>query len=1177
MRNHRKRNRLTALVMTTAMTMSILAPQTALAYHQGETTQEVTDLEAKNAELAQWVATQGMVLLENRTVGEEVKSLPLKQGSEIALFGSGSVYTLGSGSRRGTDTIYEGLVDAGFHITTYDEADSSRDYLKHYIDAENGYVSGGTGVEREITDEQIEAGKADGSCTTAVYVISRTSGEGTDGTATQGDYYLLPVEYNNLCKLAEEYENVVVVMNVESPVDTNFFHGKAGVQEEVVQADLDGTTLFAADEFASYRDSEDGLYRQDETGSYVKVGTEEAYNPEITYYQYFDKYGWGADYYELGFVGLQRAYYIQNEDGSFDSVAEDASFDPDTIYYTRNVETKIEGLDSLLFMSQAGKRGGHALGQILSGEISPSGKLTDTWAVNYMDYPSSATFGSHDNNSVEEDYTDDIYVGYRYFDTFGLDVAYPFGYGLSYTDFDFSDIAVEADTETVTATVTVTNTGEAAGKEVVEIYYSAPEVSEEDALSCDLENPYQELAAFAKTDELQPGESQTLTLTYNTDEMASYSEKNAAYVLQGGDYIIRIGNSSRNTSAAAVISLDASAATQQLTNRMVIDEEIDLLKRADSERTISNNDEEELKNAPVIELNAVDIETDTAEYSDGKYFDPTAGETVSGGNVEVPVYVTEGVTETQYLRGENGTAGEVNYYYQTDVTPAAGTNEDGVVVAGENNPDDDIQVQYSEKIVDVSEENATAESTLKDVADGKISLEAFVSTLTLDELSNIVMGRSVGADSSNEYSVAGEAGETTAIYMDSRLITPISMADGPEGLGLEEDATSVSYTENYQYCTYWPCGTLQASTWDLDAIGKLGDAVGQEMERYGLALWLAPGINIHRNPLCGRNPQYYSEDPVIAGDFSAVVTENVQSHPGCGVTLKHMAANNQETDRVSVNNSVSERAMREIYLKAFERTVRQAQPMSIMTSYNSINGWAAADSYDMCTSIVRDEWGFEGIIMTDWNGGESTPVFSMHAGNDLIMPGGAPNRVSGAWGDGMYPTVDIRMVITDMNDYELADADTEGVQIFSTRADTSRWDRHFRGSADLIDEGVHAYLDGCLPGSDERVPMETLIEEGIVWKDETDGQYVAKYGSTVYLNLYVVQGDLSKSRTYGNVSLGDVQNCVMNILNLTMNTQAFADYMNEVSGTEDYTCQSWNEIYADGIQTLRDVTKSEVR
>lgn len=252
------------------------------------------------------------------------------------------------------------------------------------------------------------------------------------------------------------------------------------------------------------------------------------------------------------------------------------------------MENKIEGLDSMLFMSHAGKRGGHALAQVLSGEITPSGKLADTWTVNYEDYPSSATFARHDKNSVEEDYSDDIYVGYRYFDTFGVDVAYPFGYGLSYADFAFSDITVEADTETVTASVTVTNTGDTAGKEVVEIYYSAPDVSEEDILSCDLENPYQELAAFAKTDELQPGESQTLTIAYNTDEMASYSEKNAAYVLQKGDYIIRVGNSSRNTSVAAVISMDDSAVTKQLTNRMVIDEEIDVLQREDSENVIAN-------------------------------------------------------------------------------------------------------------------------------------------------------------------------------------------------------------------------------------------------------------------------------------------------------------------------------------------------------------------------------------------------------------------------------------------------------------------------------------------------------------------------------------------------------------------------------------------------------------
>ena len=186
---------------------------------------------------------------------------------------------------------------------------------------------------------------------------------------------------------------------------------------------------------------------------------------------------------------------------------------------------EIEGIDALLLMSQAGMRGGDAVVKVLNGEVTPSGKLTDTWAKNYEDYPSSANFSSNDGNVDQEDYTDGIYVGYRYFDTFGVEPSYEFGYGLSYTTFDIAVDAVEADQDNVTVTATVTNTGDTySGKEVVEIYFSAPDG--------ELEKPYQELAAYAKTDELAPGQSQTLTITYKTTEMSSYSEERAAYILE---------------------------------------------------------------------------------------------------------------------------------------------------------------------------------------------------------------------------------------------------------------------------------------------------------------------------------------------------------------------------------------------------------------------------------------------------------------------------------------------------------------------------------------------------------------------------------------------------------------------------------------------------------------------
>ena len=221
-----------------------------------------------------------------------------------------------------------------------------------------------------------------------------------------------------------------------------------------------------------------------------------------------------------------------------------------------------DGLDAVLIMSQAGQQGGPALVQIMNGEVTPSGKLTDTWAINYEDYPSSATFSSNDGDTVNEIYEESIYNGYRYFDTFGLDVAYPFGYGLSYTDFDIEVIDVNADSLYTTVQARVTNIGDTySGKEVVEVYFSAPQGPR-------LDKPYQELAGYAKTETLAPGASQVLTVSFPTTEMSSYDEDLAAYIMEDGDYIIRVGNSSRNTKIAAVLTLDSGEAGYQITEQL---------------------------------------------------------------------------------------------------------------------------------------------------------------------------------------------------------------------------------------------------------------------------------------------------------------------------------------------------------------------------------------------------------------------------------------------------------------------------------------------------------------------------------------------------------------------------------------------------------------------------------
>ena len=215
------------------------------------------------------------------------------------------------------------------------------------------------------------------------------------------------------------------------------------------------------------------------------------------------------------------------------------------------------------------------------------------------------------------------------------------------------------------------------------------------------------------------------------------------------------------------------------------------------------------------------------------------------------------------------------------------------------------------------------------------------------------------------------------------------------GIFCEENLEEPGVTY-YQYCTAIPVGTLLAQTWDTALIREVGEMIGREMEEFGITLWLAPGMNIHRNPLCGRNFEYYSEDPLLSGKIAGAMTDGVQSVPGCGTTIKHLACNNQEDNRMKSDSVISERALREIYLKGFEIAVKESQPMAIMTSYNLINGIHAANSYDLCTKAARCEWGFKGLIMTDWttteNGADCTASGCMRAGNDLVMPGAVCDR-----------------------------------------------------------------------------------------------------------------------------------------------------------------------------------------
>ncbi len=439
--------------------------------------------------------------------------------------------------------------------------------------------------------------------------------------------------------------------------------------------------------------------------------------------------------------------------------------------------------------------------------------------------------------------------------------------------------------------------------------------------------------------------------------MASYDQEQASWILEKGEYCIRVGNSSRNTSVEAVLVLDGDAVTEKLSNRLVLDCDMKELSVKGRISYSYEGEQEQRKAAPRITIDAGTISCREAVY-----------------------------------RKEN-----------PQLPPAPG-----------------------EKI------------TMDDVRSGRASLEALTAQLTVEEMAELCVGTARGGMGGNSVIGAasaacpGAAGDTTSRMIEDRNIRNMILADGPAGLRLsrhfsaDRDGNLIPGSEDsslaelgmlaggnkkpvipedavtyYQYCTAIPIATLLAQTWDMETVAEAGDIVGGEMEELGVTLWLAPGMNIHRNPLCGRNFEYYSEDPLIAGSCAAADTLGVQKHRGVGTTIKHFAFNNQEDNRMHVNAHIGERAIREIYLKCFEIAVKTAQPMSIMTSYNLINGTHTANSYDLLTAIAREEWGFGGIIMTDWgttgsiemNPGQkfkygcSNAAGCVRAGNDLTMPG----------------------------------------------------------------------------------------------------------------------------------------------------------------------------------------------
>ena len=511
-------------------------------------------------------------------------------------------------------------------------------------------------------------------------------------------------------------------------------------------------------------------------------------------------------------------------------------------------------IKSVIIVWQGGMEGGTAVVDVLSGAETPSGKLADTIAYSIEDYPSTKNFGNEFKNLYEED----IYIGYRYFETFAPDkVQFEFGYGLSYTTFDIE----KEKTDSIELNVKVTNTGDKfAGKEVVQVYYEAPQG--------ELGKPARELIAFAKTKKLAPGESQELTLEFKISDMASYDDSGvtghkSCYVLEAGEYNIYVGNSVKDLTKINTYNEEELVVVEELQEAMAPTEAINIMKPGK-------------KNADgTYEVTYVPVSTQT---------------------VDMAKRISDNLPMDMPITGDMGI-------------------------------------------------------TLQDVRDGKATLEKFVAQLSIEEMAIIIRGEGMSNPRVTRGTASAFGGMSDSLF--NYGIPAACCADGPSGLRMEGKATQL------------PIGTALSATWNTELVRELYTMEGQELYRNQVDTLLGPGVNIRRNPLNGRNFEYFSEDPFLSGKMSVASTGGIKDGGAWG-TIKHFALNGQESHRFKIDAVCSERAIREIYLKSFEMAVKEKTVMSIMTSYNPINGHWAASNYDLCTTILRKEWGYKGFVMTDW-------------------------------------------------------------------------------------------------------------------------------------------------------------------------------------------------------------------
>lgn len=695
---------------------------------------------------AREMVAEGLVLLKN-----DNKALPLKQGETVSVFGrmQNHYYKSGTGSGGMVNVAkVVGILDA---LNECKDVNVNQKLAETYAawDKEHPVELGlGWGqepwsqAEMPVTEELVQ--EAAGESDSAIVIIARMAGEDKDNTLEKGAFMLTDIETDMLRLVRENFQKMVVLLNVGGLIDMSFL---------------------------------------------------------------------------------------------------------DTI-----------SPDACMYVWQGGMVGGYGVVDVLVGDVSPSGKLTDTIAYDIKDYPAYDNFGGEERNF----YAEDIYVGYRYFETFAKDkVRYPFGYGLSYTDFKIGVKHASLDFEKGVANicVKVTNTGKRLGKEVVQVYGEMPQGR--------LGKPSRVLIDFAKTKELVPGLSDELKFEIPLDRMASFDDSGATghrncYVLEAGDYTIHVGNSIRNTTECLFFELAETVELQKLQEALAPYEKFDRMK-------------------PFCDENGRML----IEYE------------------ETPL-----VTVDMYDRREQELPEEILV-----------TGDKGI--------------------------------TLLDVREGRASMDEFIAQFDDEDLACFVRGEGMGSSLVTAGTASAFAGVSPNLI--AHKIPSVCCDDGPSGMRLDSGMKAFSL----------PNGTLCGCSFNKELNTRLYALLGLEMTANKVEVLLGPGMNIHRHPLNGRNFEYFSEDPYLTGSIATAQLEGLKSS-GVSGTIKHFCGNNQEYHRHTMDSVISQRALREVYLKGFEIAVKSGYADSVMTTYGLVNGLYTAGSYDLNTTILRNEWGFTGVVMTDW-------------------------------------------------------------------------------------------------------------------------------------------------------------------------------------------------------------------